>query len=66
MDQIFYIRLILEKKWEYNGMVHQLFIDLKKANDSTKREVLYNILLEFGVPKTLVGLIKTYLNGTYR
>jgi hypothetical protein len=22
MDQIFYIRQILEKKWEYNGMVH--------------------------------------------
>jgi hypothetical protein len=27
--------------------VHQLFIDFKKAYDSVKREVLYNILLEF-------------------
>jgi hypothetical protein len=26
-DQIFYIR---QKKWEYNGTVHQLLIDLKK------------------------------------
>jgi hypothetical protein len=33
MDQIFYIRQILEKKWEYNGTVHQLFIDFKKAYD---------------------------------
>jgi hypothetical protein len=33
MDQIFYIWQILEKKWEYNGMVHQLFIDFKKAYD---------------------------------
>jgi hypothetical protein len=48
VDQIFYIRQILEKKWEYNGTVHQLFIDLKKAYDSVKREVLYIILLEFG------------------
>jgi hypothetical protein len=40
MDQIFYIRQILEKKWEYNGTVHQLFIDFKKAYDSIKREVL--------------------------
>jgi hypothetical protein len=40
MDPIFYIRQILEKKWEYNGTVHQLFIDLKKAYDSIKREVL--------------------------
>jgi hypothetical protein len=50
-DQIFYIREILEKKWEYNGTVNQLFIDFKKAYDSVKREVLYNILVEFGIPK---------------
>jgi hypothetical protein len=36
MDQIFYIQQILEKKWEYNGTVHQLFIDFKKAYDSVK------------------------------
>jgi hypothetical protein len=30
MDQIFYIRQILYNKWEYNGTVHQLFIDFKK------------------------------------
>jgi hypothetical protein len=29
-DQIFGIRQILEKKWEYNETVHQLFIDYKK------------------------------------
>jgi hypothetical protein len=62
MDQIFYIRQILEKKWEYNGTVHQLFIDFKKAYDSVKREVLYNILLEFGIPKELVWIIKMCLN----
>jgi hypothetical protein len=45
--------------------VHQLFIDFKKAYDSVKREVLYNILLEFGMPKKLVTLIKMCLNETY-
>jgi sorting nexin-29 len=65
MDQIFYIRQILEKKWEYNGTVYQLFVDFKKAYDSVKREVLYNILLEFGIPKNLVRLIKMCLNETY-
>jgi hypothetical protein len=30
-DQIFYNRLILEKKWGYNDMIHQLFIVFKKT-----------------------------------
>jgi hypothetical protein len=45
--------------------VHQLFIDFKKAYDSIKREVHYNILLEFGIPKKLIRLIKMCLNETY-
>ncbi|KAJ4433144.1 hypothetical protein ANN_15401 [Periplaneta americana] len=47
------------------GTVHQLFIDFKKAYDSVKREVLYNILIEFGIPKKLVRLIKMCLSETY-
>jgi hypothetical protein len=46
-------------------MVHQLVIDFKKAYDSVKREVLYNILLEFCIPKKLVRLIKMCLYETY-
>jgi hypothetical protein len=56
-DHIFCIRQILEKKWEHNEAVHQLFIDFKKAYDSVGREALYNILIEFGMPKKLVRLI---------
>jgi hypothetical protein len=48
-DQIFYIQQILEKKWEYNGTLCQLFIDFKKSYDSVRVEVLYNILIEFGI-----------------
>ena len=32
-DHIFCIRQILEKKWEHNEAVHQLFVDFKKACD---------------------------------
>jgi len=46
-DHLFCVHQILEKKWEYNEAVHQLFIDFKKAYDSVRREVLYNILIEF-------------------
>jgi hypothetical protein len=60
-DQIFYICQIQWKKLECNGTVHQLFIDFKKAYDSVRREALYNILIEFGIPRKLVGLIKMCL-----
>ena len=45
--------------------MHQLFIDFKKAYDSVRREVLYDILVEFGVPVRLVRLMKMCLNETY-
>jgi len=64
-DHIFCIRQILEIKWEYIEAVLQLFIDFKKAYDSVKREMLYNILIEFGIPMKLVRLIKVYLNETF-
>jgi len=65
IDHIFWIRQILEKKWEYNEPVHQLFIDFKKAYDSVRSEVLYKILIEFGIPRKLVRLIKMSLTEIY-
>jgi hypothetical protein len=44
IDKIFCIRQILEKEWQYNETVHQLFIDFKKPYDSVRREGFYNIL----------------------
>jgi hypothetical protein len=64
-DKIFCIHQILEEKWEYSETVHQLFVDVKKAYDSIMREVLCNILIEFGEPTTPVRLIKMCLNETY-
>jgi hypothetical protein len=57
-DRIFCIRQIRDKKWEYNEAVHHLFIDFKNAYDSVRREVLYNILIEFGILRKLVRLMK--------
>jgi hypothetical protein len=64
VDHIFCIGQILEKKWEYNEAVHQLFTDFVKAYDSVRREVFY-ILIEFWIPKKLIRLIKVCLKETY-
>jgi hypothetical protein len=42
--------------------VHQLLIYFKKAYDSVRREVLYNILIEFAIP---IKPAKICLNDTY-
>jgi len=41
--------------------MHKFIIDFKEAYDSVRREVLYNILIEFGIPMKLVRLIKMCL-----
>ena len=45
--------------------MHQRFVDFKKLYDSVRREVWYNILIEFGIPMKLVRLIKMCLTDTY-
>jgi hypothetical protein len=62
IDNIFCIHQILEKKWEYSEVVCQLFIGFKKAYDLLRREGLYNILIEFGIPMNQVRPIKMCLN----
>jgi len=44
--------------------VHQLFIDFKKAYAPVRREILYNIPFESGIPMKLVRLIKICLTDS--
>jgi hypothetical protein len=54
-----------EKLEHHESVVHQLFVYFKKAYVSVMREVLYNIIIEFGVPMNLFSLINMCLNETY-
>jgi hypothetical protein len=64
-NHIFCIHSIIEKKLEYSQAVHQLFIDFKIVYDSIRKEFLYTILIEFGIPMKMVRLIKMCLTETY-
>jgi len=57
---ILYIYELLQRKWEYNGAVHQLFTHSKKAYDLVRSQVLHNHTTDSGIPMKLVGLIKMF------
>ena len=64
IGQLLIMYSVFVKYLRKNEAVHQLFIDSKKVYDSVRRETLYNILIEFGIPKKLVRLIKMCLTET--
>jgi hypothetical protein len=64
-DQILIRFFAFDSESEYSETVYQLFVHFKKAFVSVRRKVLYNILIEFGVPTKLVRLIKMCLSETY-
>ena len=45
--------------------MHHIFIDFNKAYGSIRREILYNILIECGVPMKMLRVINLCLNETY-
>jgi hypothetical protein len=49
----------------HNERLHQLLIDFKKAYESVRKDLLYNIRAEFEVFMKSVRLIKMCLNETY-
>ena len=63
-DQLFTVKLLLQKCWEYNIDVYQIFVDFKQAYDSIDRSVLYNIMLNFGIPAKLVRLTRMTMTNT--
>ena len=63
-DHIFTIRCLLERCYEYNIPVHQLYVDYKMAYDSIRRNYLYETMQDFGIPNKLIRLVHMTLNST--
>lgn len=62
-DQIFSVRQIMEKMWEYGVDIYQLFIDFKQAYDSVNRNALWSAMVELGLPTKYIRLVRASLVG---
>ncbi|CAG9134902.1 unnamed protein product [Plutella xylostella] len=58
VDQIFLLKQLMEKKWEYAQSIHSLFVDFTKAYDSIDREALFTILRNFKIPAKIVSMVE--------
>lgn len=58
IDQIFGLRQIMEKTYEYNIWTWYLFIDFKSAYDKVQRPALWNAMREIGIPTKLINMAK--------
>ena len=57
MDQIFTLKQIFEKSWEYGNDLFACFTDLEKAYDRVSRDKLWKVLQEFGIDGQLLRAI---------
>ena len=60
VDQIFALRQIVEKRWEYALPVYCTFMDLEKAYDSVWREGMWQIAEFYGIPTKIVQLLRSW------
>ena len=58
-DQLFSLRMLMEKAREYHQPIYACFIDLKKAYDSVHRESLWHILQHsYCLPPKLLSIMR--------
>ena len=60
IDQIFTLKQIFEKSWEYGKDLFTCFVDLEKAYDRVPRDKLWKVLQEYGVNGQLLRAIKSF------
>ena len=63
IDMIYCARQLVEKAREHNTQIFMLFIDLRKAYDSIPRSPLWHVLEKYGIPPTLLSIIRSLHDG---
>ena len=53
----------MEKAREHGDSLSIMFVDLKKAYDSVPENALWAVLARFGVPPTMLSIIRSFHDG---
>jgi sorting nexin-29 len=61
---MFTVKNLLEKAWEHNIEICQIFVDFQKAYGSIQRDKLYAIMAYFGIPNKLISLTKATMEDS--
>ena len=64
VDQLFVVRQIMEKFYEYYIDLYMLFIDFKQAFDSINRKQLYKTMQRFGISAKIIKLTVMTMENT--
>lgn len=64
MDQIFILKMIMERSQEYNKPLHMCFIDIQKAYDSVNRDLLWQICRSYDIGEKLIRMLKMLYKNT--
>ena len=65
-DQIFTLKQIFEKSWEYGKDLLTCFVDHEKAYDRVSRDKLWKLLQEYGVNGQLLRAIISHSTADRR
>jgi len=57
-DQIFTLKQLMEKHYEFNKDLYMVFIDYKKTYDSINWEELWKAIINFDIPKKFDDMVK--------
>ncbi len=64
IDQIFVLKMIMEKAREFNKTLFMCFIDIQKAYDSVNRDLLWKICQHYGLTVKIIRLLKLIYKNT--
>ena len=64
-DQLFNLRILMQRAKEYNTALYLCFVDIPKAYDSVNRNALWKVLRRSNnLPGKIINILKAFHDGT--